>query len=363
VLGWAQVLRSAALSPEAARSVEAIERNARRQARLIDDVLDVSRIVAGKLPLELVPTDLGHVVEAAIDTVRPLADAKHLELRIAGNCGGTVLGDPDRLQQVMSNLLSNAVKFTPAGGHVEVDMQREGSKCAVTVRDDGIGIAPDFLPLVFERFRQEESGTARRHGGLGLGLTIVRHIVEMHGGTVSVSSDGPGRGATFTVHLHLAAESTTPVVSRSRAAGQEGPRLEDVRVLVVDDEPDARDFLAQALGTAGALVRSAASVEEALRILEQFRADVLIADVEMPSEDGFTLLRRAREAGHRMPAIAVTAHTSVEDRVRVLAAGFQQHVPKPVEVTELQFVVAGLVSRLAERANASTRATSAPSGR
>jgi len=350
VLGWSQVLlRSPGLPPEALRAIDAIERNARRQARLIDDVLDVSRIVSGKLSLELEPVDVGQLVEGAIDTVRPLIDAKRLELRVVENCGGTVLGDSHRLQQAVWNLLSNAVKFTPPGGRVEILAERDDGFCAVTVRDTGVGITPDFLPRVFDRFRQEDSGSTRRFSGLGLGLTIVRHIVEMHGGTVSARSDGHGRGAAFTVRLPLAAAQVAPDLTAERAAvHHEVARLDQLRVLAVDDEPDARGFVSEALRRAGADVRIAGSVAEALEILSEFQADVLIADVEMPGEDGLALLRRVREAGHKMPAIAVTAHSSVEDRLRVLAAGFRQHVPKPVEVRELQLVVASVAPRVPE---------------
>jgi CheY-like chemotaxis protein/anti-sigma regulatory factor (Ser/Thr protein kinase) len=278
-----------------------------------------------------------------------LIDAKRLELRVVENCGGTVLGDSHRLQQAVWNLLSNAVKFTPPGGRVEILAERDDGFCAVTVRDTGVGITPDFLPRVFDRFRQEDSGSTRRFSGLGLGLTIVRHIVEMHGGTVSARSDGHGRGAAFTVRLPLAAAQVAPDLTAERAAvHHEVARLDQLRVLAVDDEPDARGFVSEALRRAGADVRIAGSVAEALEILSEFQADVLIADVEMPGEDGLALLRRVREAGHKMPAIAVTAHSSVEDRLRVLAAGFRQHVPKPVEVRELQLVVASVAPRVPE---------------
>jgi PAS domain S-box-containing protein len=349
ILGWAQVLKEAASPDLETRSVEAIERNARRQAHLIDDVLDLSRIVARKLRLELAPVDIAHVIEAAIDTVRPLIDGKGLELHVdLGSCD-TVLGDADRLQQVVWNLLSNAVKFTPHRGRLDVTTKREGTFCAITVRDTGVGISPDFLPLVFERFRQEESGSNRRYGGLGLGLTIVRHIVEMHGGTISASSEGPGRGAAFTVRLALAADHAVPAASRKRVGTQrEAPRLEGVCVLAVDDEPDARGFVFEALREAGADVRIASSAAEALETLKRFQPDVLIADLEMPGEDGFMLLRRVREAGHQVPAIAVTAHSSVEDRSRVLAAGFRLHVPKPVDVAELRLLVASVIRRAPE---------------
>jgi PAS domain S-box-containing protein len=342
ILGWSQVVRSGPLPAEAVRGLEVIERNARRQARLIDDVLDVSRIVSGTLSLESAPVDVSSVVEAALDTVRPLLEGKGIALAVRGDCGGPVVGDAHRLQQVVWNLLSNAVKFTPPGGRIEVEMAREAPRCRITVRDTGVGIAPDFLPHVFQQFRQEEAGSARRFGGLGLGLTIVRHLVEMHGGTVSATSAGRGGGATFSVHLPLSGE-TGFASARERAAGETpAPQLAGIRVLAVDDEPDARGFTAEVLGRAGAEVRVAGSAAEALQVLKEFPADVLLADVEMPGDDGYELLRRAREAGHAMPAIAVTAHSSAADRVRVLGAGFRQHVPKPVEAAELLLVVASV---------------------
>jgi len=344
ILGWAQILREEGLPPEAVRGLDAIERSARRQARLIDDVLDVSRIVSGRLGLELAPVDFGQVVEAAIETVRPLIDAKRLDFRVRGDCGGTVVGDAHRLQQVVWNLLSNAVKFTPAGGRIEVALERDASWCTATVSDSGAGIAPDFLPLVFERFRQQESGSARRFGGLGLGLTIVRHLVEMHGGRVEATSDGPGRGAAFMVRLPLAGERVVAAAPREGAGRAPGPRLDGIRVVHVDDDADARAFVSEVLRRAGAEVRTAESADEVVAILATYPADVLVADVEMPGEDGFALLARVREAGFGLPAIAVTAHSAVEDRVRALAAGFRQHVPKPVDVAELQLVVASAAS-------------------
>ena len=343
ILGWAQVVRTEKLSSGVARGLEVIDRNARRQAQLVEDMLDVSRIVSGRLNLEFAPVDLRHVVEAAIDTLRPMIDAKSLRLEVRGACG-TVLGDAHRLQQVIWNLVSNAVKFTETGGCIEVTMDREGPRCTVRVRDDGAGIAPAFLPHVFDRFRQEEGGSTRRFGGLGLGLTIVRYLVEMHGGSVSAASDGPGRGATFSVSLPLAKDGVHPAAEPVRVAGP--PWLAGVRVLAVDDEGDARELVREVLSRVGAEVRLASSLDEALAELRSFAADVLLVDVEMPGGDGYTMLRRAREAGYEGPANALTAHSSAEERVRALAAGFLQHVPKPVETAELQAVVASALGAL-----------------
>jgi CheY-like chemotaxis protein len=218
-------------------------------------------------------------------------------------------------------------------------MERTLPLCSITVRDTGVGISPDFLPLIFDRFRQEDSGSTRRYGGLGLGLTIVRHLVEMHGGSVSARSDGHDRGSTFTVRFPLSTEQPAGAPRHRRAEAADAPRLEGIRVLAVDDEPDARDFVVEVLQQAGAEARVADSIEDALRVLSEFPADVLLADLEMPGGDGFELLRRVREGGYGMPAIAVTAHTAVEDRIRVLSNGFSQHVAKPVETEELRLVV------------------------
>jgi CheY-like chemotaxis protein len=245
---------------------------------------------------------------------------------------------------VIWNLVSNAVKFTDTGGRIEVTMDRNGPRCTVTVRDEGAGIAPDFLPHVFDRFRQQEGGSTRRFGGLGLGLTIVRYLVEMHGGSVSAASDGPGRGATFSVTLPLAKDDARPPAEPIPVAGS--PWLAGVRVLAVDDEADARELVREVLSRVGADVRLASSVDEALAQLRSFAADVLLVDVEMPGGDGYAMLRRAREAGFEGPAIALTAHSSADERVRALAAGFLHHVPKPVETAELRAVVASALGAL-----------------
>jgi PAS domain S-box-containing protein len=344
ILGWTQVAQASGPTADPSRALEVIERNARRQARLIEDVLDMSRIVSGRLALELEPVDLGHVVEAAIDTVRPLADTKGLKILLDGNCGGTVLGDAQRLQQVIWNLLTNAVKFTPSGGRVHVRMERREPMCAVTVRDTGEGIASEFLPLVFERFRQQDSGITRRHGGLGLGLTIVRHLVELHGGSVSAESRGTGQGASFTVQLPLVeGRAVPPAPPEPHIADLAVPRLAGVRALVVDDEPDSCEMMCEVLERAGAEVRAARSATEALEHLRELEPHILVTDLEMPDEDGYALLKRVRAAGFRLPAIAVTAHSSADDRLRALTAGFSQHVSKPVDAGELQLVISNLV--------------------
>ncbi|HWS89531.1 MAG TPA: PAS domain-containing protein [Pyrinomonadaceae bacterium] len=360
ILGWARLLADGQVGPEkAAGAFGAIYRNARMQAQLIDDLLDVSRVITGKLRIEVVPVNLASVVEAAAAVVRPAAEAKGVALGVS--LGGeelTVNGDPARLQQVVWNLLSNAVKFTPAGGRVEARVGRAGSQMEVAVSDTGQGIGAEFLPHVFERFRQAEMGTTRRHGGLGLGLAIVRHLVELHGGTVKAESEGEGKGSTFTVRLPVRAvreaEPTTaacaepPARAEAFDASAAAHTLEGVKVLIVDDEPDARRLLTELLSQRGAEVSSAASAAEALEVLQAWRPHVLLSDIGMPDGDGYELIRRVRELpeerGGRTPAAALTAYAGPADRGRALASGFQVHVAKPVEPAELAAVVAGLAA-------------------
>ncbi|MES1022460.1 ATP-binding protein [Gloeocapsa sp. BRSZ] len=354
MLGWSQLLRSQKLN-EATRSraLEAIERNARGQANLIEDLLDISRIITGKLRLHVRPIELVPVIEAAIDTVRPAADAKQVRIQsVLDPSAGPVSGDSDRLQQVVWNLLSNAIKFTPKGGRVQVRLERVNSHVEIIVSDTGQGISPDFLPYIFERFRQADSTHTRSHGGLGLGLAIVRHLVELHGGTVQAQSPGEGQGTTFMVQLPLTVVLKTHESERVHpTVGGEvsfdcAPTLSGLKVLLVDDEADARDLLATVLQECQALVKTAASVAEAIAAIEQFQPDILVSDIGMPGEDGYSLIRRIRamEAPNsaRIPAVALTAYARVEDRTRALAAGFQMHIAKPVNPTELVAVIANL---------------------
>jgi PAS domain S-box-containing protein len=357
MLGWVQLLRSGQLPLEKRGSaLEIIERNARAQSQLIEDLLDVSRILSGKLHLELELLEVGSVVEQALETVRPAAEAKGVQLQAALDATASVKGSATRLQQVVWNLLSNAVKFTPRGGRVQVLLERRDSVVELTVTDTGRGIPQHFLPHVFERFRQAEGGTAREAGGLGLGLSIVKHLVEAHGGTVSVSSPGEEQGATFVVRLPMAVarrrESGVTSTLREEAlrAGLLSPReLHGLRILVVDDEADTRELLHTLLGNCQAHVRTAASSAEGLRILQEEEVDLLISDIGMPGEDGYTLIRKVRAlasgSASRVPAVALTAYAGVEDRTRVLLAGFQSHVPKPVEPMELLAVLASLARR------------------
>ena len=357
ILGWTMMLRNRGPSEEIDRALTIVERNARTQAKLIDDVLDVSRIISGKLALNLGPTNVADVVAAAIETVTPAAVAKEIVIDAEVADGTlTITADADRMQQVVWNLLSNAVKFTPKGRKVSVRVSRQGGDVGISVKDTGEGIRPEVLPLVFEPFQQADASTTRRHGGLGLGLAIVKQLVVAHGGSVRARSDGPGRGATFEVQLP--ARSAVVAVGRSaRAAAtmsvvkevKRGPRIDGLRILVVDDEYDARALVGQVLAEHGADVHVAASVEEALEKFAAVRPDVIVSDVGMPDADGYALIRRIRafasDAGGRTPAIALTAYARVEDAQRAFVAGYQMHVAKPVEPSQLVIAVADLGGR------------------
>jgi PAS domain S-box-containing protein len=351
MLGWLHLLRTAKLDePTRARAFETIERNAKMQAQLIEDLLDVSRVVTGQLRLDVRPVPLRAVIEAALDVVRPAALAKTIRLDVAPDVpDATVSGDPVRLQQVIWNLLSNAVKFTPAGGQVAVHLERAEGQFKLTVRDTGQGITPDFLPHIFERFRQAESPSTRTHGGLGLGLSIVRELIELHGGTVSVESPGEGQGATFTVKLPIPA--VRPAEKAGRSVPGVAPILAGVQVLVVDDEADARELVTATLQHYGASVTAVASVGEALEALARLKPDVLLADLALPGEDGYALIGKVRtlpaDQGGRTPAAALTAYGTVEDRIRAVSAGFQVHIAKPVQPAELAAVVVTLAARRA----------------
>ncbi|WP_338422972.1 PAS domain S-box protein [Anabaena sphaerica] len=358
MLGWTQLLKSRKFNEATtATALDTIDRNSRALAQLIEDVLDVSRIIRGKLHLNLRPVELAPVVEAAIDTVRPAADAKSISIESEFDPAlGLVIADANRLQQIIWNLLSNAVKFTPKGGRVQVKLERINSRVQIQVSDTGIGISPEFIPHVFERFRQADSSTTRSHGGLGLGLAIVRHLVELHGGTVSASSPGIEHGSIFTVNLPMKAlmsENNTPkphpFSAKSDFVNQQFSILQDVRVLVVDDEADTRNLLTTILGQYGAQVLAVTCVQEALKALSQFHPDILISDIGMPQEDGYTLIRKVRslpsDQGGKIPAVALTAYARAEDRTQALLAGFQLHIPKPINPGELAAVVANLAGR------------------
>ncbi|MDQ1611555.1 MAG: hypothetical protein QOG00_1486, partial [Pyrinomonadaceae bacterium] len=359
ILGWAHLLRTGQpVGGTMAKPLETIERNARAQAQLIDDLLDVSRIITGKLRIDVRPVDPNSFIEAAVEAVRPAAEAKGVRVqRIMDTGVVTVSGDPVRLQQVVWNLLSNAIKFTPKGGRVQVRLERVNSHIEIAVSDTGPGIDPNFLPYVFDRFRQADGRTTRQHGGLGLGLSIVRHLVELHGGTVRAESLVEGQGATFTVLLPVvpvyqtvgAGERVHPAARDMLPLYECPDRLDGVRILAVDDESDTRELLKAGLGQCGADVTVVGSASEALEAIGAGLPDLLISDIGMPGEDGYELIRRVRElpadGGGKVPAIALTAYARVEDRMQALRAGYQMHVPKPVELAELVAVASSLVRR------------------
>jgi PAS domain S-box-containing protein len=366
VVGWSRMLRTGKLDAEnSARALESIERNATLQTKLIDDLLDVSRIITGKLTLDRRAIEMAHVVSDAVNTLRPAADAKHITIETSFDAeAGPVLGDANRLQQVVWNLLSNAVKFTPKYGRIEVALQRVNSEVQVSVGDSGEGISSEFLPYVFDRFSQGDGKTTRSHSGLGLGLAIVRQLVELHGGTVKAHSDGPGRGATFKLRLpvlsinHVPGSKSAPDdLTLTRAIITDGlgiecpPRLDGVRVLVVDDDSDTRQMLKAVLSECQAEVITAASAAEAIKEIQQRKPDVLVSDLGMPEQDGYELIKQVREtesADHtaRIPALALTAYAKAEDRVRALSGGYQVHLAKPVEPAEFVLVVANLAGRV-----------------
>jgi signal transduction histidine kinase len=365
ILGWAKLLRTRSFDRDTTtRALETIERNAKSQSQLIEDILDVSRMITGKHRLNTRPVELVTVIEAALNAVLPAADAKGIDLQSQlAAVGDLILGDSDRLQQIIWNLLSNAIKFTPAGGRVEIRLVSTGSHVEIQVSDTGKGISADFLPYVFDRFRQADGTTTRSQTGLGLGLALVRHLVELHGGSVLASSPGEGHGATFTVQLPLlsvkersgdrsspGASGTAEGQSETFPESQSHPLTElllaGLQVLVVDDEPDTREFIAIALQQYGAVVKAVASAPEAMGVLEGWQPDVLVSDIGMPQEDGYELIRkvRASEAGRgtQIPAVALTAYARNEDRTRAIAEGFQMHMSKPVQLGELAELVANL---------------------
>jgi len=384
ILGWVQIMQTRPFDQESgSNALKAIERSAKSQVKLVEDILDASRINTGQLRLDVRPVDPAAVVNAVLDTVRPAADAKSIQIEAAIDSGpGMVSADPMRIQQVVWNLLNNAIKFTPKEGRVKVRLERRDSEIHLTVCDSGQGISAEFLPFVFDRFRQADSTTTRRHSGLGLGLAIVRHLVELHGGTVQAESDGEGLGAIFTLRLPLmanpgagdlnaqgrsanpssaAAASADPGSAAPPNSAPESPKnspsdarpLDGLRVLVVDDESDAREILSTMFQQCGAQVNTAASSSQALEVLTKWRPDVLVSDIGMPDEDGYSLISKVRDLapdrGGRTPAVALTGYSSAEDRLRLLSAGYQIHITKPFELDALAAVVATCAGRPAPR--------------
>src|SRR5687767_6968915 len=358
ILGWTRILSTHTLDEaDAEQALETIDRNAKLQARLIDDMLDVSRIISGKLRLDAQPVDLTSVINSAVETLRPAAEAKQIRLYVTLDFGtGNVLGDPVRLQQVVWNLVSNAVKFVPKEGSVRVSLRRVNSHVELVVSDSGPGIENEFLPFVFDRFRQGNSKPDKKYSGLGLGLSIVRHLVELHGGTVHAANNADGAGAIFTVRLPVMAVSRSinqmaQLAQDAKASVTRGlafdcpPDLEGVKVLAVDDEADARALLVALFEQCGAEVRTCGSAAEALETLQEYTPDVLVSDIGMPGEDGYSLIKkvRASEEWKSLPAVALTAFARTEDRFQALQAGYNMHVPKPVEPAELALVISRLV--------------------
>jgi CheY-like chemotaxis protein len=348
------MLRMRRLEPDQAHhAIGVIERNIRLQAQLVDDLLDVSRITCGKLHLDAAPVDLVATIDAVLESARPDADAKGIVLnRELDAAVVLVRGDRGRLHQVVSNVVSNAIKFTPPGGRVDVGLNWKSRNARIVVHDTGVGIDPAFLPDIFDRFRQGDSSTTRSHGGLGLGLAIARHLVELHGGSMEATSPGPGQGSTFTIALPIMADVPVPAQWRRRDVGTEQrrlPALHGLRVLVVDDEPDARDLLATVLAACHADVSTVPTAGDAADALERRDLDVLISDIMMPGADGYDLIRRLRaweaEHGGHVPAIAVTGRGGTEDRDRAFAAGFDAYLPKPVDPEDLAHTVASVTDR------------------
>jgi signal transduction histidine kinase len=369
ILGWAVIARRKTTSPDVERALTTIERNARAQMRIIEDMLDVGRIVSGKLKLEMAATDVADAIEGAVQAVRPAADANQIDLAVAIDADvGVIAADAERLQQIVWNLLSNAIKFTPKGGHVAVSARRTESLVVVHVSDDGQGIRAEFLPYLFEPFRQADGSTTRRHGGLGLGLAIVKQLADAHGGTITAHSEGEGRGASFVLELHGRSMAD---VSRGRGLGARtggassaAPgdiRLNGLRLLVVDDDEDSRELIGCMLADRGATVSSASSAAEALRLFADSPPDLLVSDIGMPNVNGYTLIRRVRslsgDRGGRIPAVALTAYARAEDGERAFAAGFQAYVTKPVDPDRLTAVVANLAGISLEPASEPNMAT------
>jgi signal transduction histidine kinase/CheY-like chemotaxis protein len=353
ILGWAELLLGRAPTGDDRRGLETIARNARLQAQLIEDLLDMNRIISGKVRLDVQRLDLASIIDAALDSVGPSAEGRSIQLRkTLDPAAGPVFGDPQRIQQVVWNLLSNSIKFTPKGGRIDVLLRRVNSHVEIRVTDTGIGIAAEFLPHVFERFRQADSTATRKHGGLGLGLSIVKHLVELHGGGITAESPGTNLGASFIVALPIRAirgDDEAHPTSRTAAVRDIPFQLPGLRVLVVDDDPDARDLIGSVLAGVGAVPTIAGSAAEALGLFAAHPFDLIISDIGMPERDGYQLMRAIRafpaDRGGRTPAIAVTAFARSEDRTRALLAGYQVHLAKPIEPHELVVTAASLTGK------------------
>jgi signal transduction histidine kinase len=351
ILGWCRMLLDGGLDEETRiKGLTVIMRNVKMQSRLVDDILDVSRIITGKLLLNIVTVDANRIIEAAMEVVRPIADSKKMVLeRTSPRAAVMISGDPYRLEQVFWNLLTNAVKFTPDGGKIQIGIKNTGAHAQILIKDSGMGIRPDFLPHVFDRFSQADSSSTREHGGLGIGLSLVKHLTELHGGTVGVESEGEGLGTTFTVSLPLPKEKSleAPQTIASETFQVNDSLFQNVKLLIVDDEPDARELLLYTFKRCGAEVKTAGTVREALGDYRNQKPDLLLSDLGMPFDDGFELIKEIRtleaQSGKYTPAIALSAFARDEDRTRSLAAGFQLHIPKPIDPIELIIAVSKLL--------------------
>jgi CheY-like chemotaxis protein len=348
ILGWVQMLQTQGLSPDRGRhAIDIISRNARLQAQLIEDILDVSRIISGKLEIDRLPLLVPQLLDTALGGVQPAADAKGIRVsREVSDVVPPIEGDPKRLQQVLGNVLSNAIKFTPEGGVVSVRCAVDGDEVVIEVHDSGAGIAPEFLPYVFDRFRQEDSRATRRHGGLGLGLAIARHLVEQHQGAIHARSEGVGRGTTVVVRLPGATARAVPALAESLGdASRTELRLDGTTVVVVDDQRDSRELLAALFDRCGAAVVQCDSADSALRALAATRVHLLVADIAMPDVDGYQLIERVRQTSNGMPAVAVSAYARPQDRKRAIAAGYNGYCSKPVEAAEFLRVIRDVLIR------------------
>jgi CheY-like chemotaxis protein len=341
------MLQSGELTPiRAKHAVEVIGRNARLQAQLIEDILDVSRIITGKLEIERVPVSVPQLLEAIVSGAGPAAEAKRIKLRqqIASDLP-PVEGDPKRLQQVFNNVLSNALKFTPEGGSVVLRCRADSTAVTIEIEDSGIGIAPEFLPFVFERFRQADSRSTRAHGGLGLGLAITRHLVEQHGGLICANSGGPGKGTTVSIQLPAGAIPVWPAESE-RGTSEDSVRLDDIAILVVDDDPDSREMIGALLESRGARVVHSESATSAIQMLRHALVHLIVADIAMPEIDGYELMRRIRATGNRVPAVAVTAFARSDDRRTALESGYTAYLAKPIDGKQLAKTIRELVAQV-----------------
>jgi signal transduction histidine kinase/ActR/RegA family two-component response regulator len=357
IIGWTQLLRNRLSdTPALQRGLDVIERNARSQAKLIEDLLDISRIVTGKMQLKIQSVQVQRIIQLATDSVQPAADSKGVRIETTVTPSAYLVADPDRIQQVVWNLLSNAIKFTPSGGVIRVSTEVAGTYLRIAVSDNGEGIAPEFLPHVFERFSQADSSNVRTHGGLGIGLAIVRYIVELHGGNVTVESRGKGCGATFTVTLPIKNNETRTRTRKSKRVAKAISNLKGLKLLVVDDESDTRELLATVLENEGALVIAVASASEALDVLGPDSPDILISDIAMPGENGYVLLEKLRQLEQSqgrtpMPAIALTAYARDEDRKLAMEAGFQLHLSKPIDSEKLLTAISEIAARRVGKAS------------